>query len=149
MTPTRRELFGGAAAALLASRLGAIPLSRIQLGITTDEIDDDVATAAKFLKDHGLHWAEVRNIWGKYNTEMPIEKVREANQILDGAGVKVSIEGTGFFKIPLPPEGPEGQAILDKQWALLDRSLERAKAFGTDKLRIFTFMLAKGEQPSA
>lgn len=149
MNPTRRELLGGAAAALFATRLGALPLSQIQLGITTDEIDDDVLTAAKFLKDHGLHWAEVRNIWGKYNTELPLERVREANQILDANGVKVSIEGTGFFKIPLPPEGPEGQAILDKQWALLDRSIERAKAFGTDKLRIFTFMLAKGEQPSA
>jgi L-ribulose-5-phosphate 3-epimerase len=148
MNPTRRELLGGAAATLLAGRLAAIPLSQIQLGITTDEIDDDVLTAAKFLQDHGLHWAEVRNIWGKYNTEQPVEKVREANQILDQHGVKVSIEGTGFFKIPLPPEGPEGQAILDKQWALLDRSLERAKVFGTDKLRIFTFMLSTGEQPS-
>jgi L-ribulose-5-phosphate 3-epimerase len=145
---TRRELFAGAAATLLASRLGAIPPSQIQLGITTDEIDDDVLTAAKFLREHGLKWAEVRNIWGKYNTEQPIEKVREANQILDANGIKVSIEGTGFFKIPLPPEGPEGQKILDNQWALLDRSLERAKAFGTDKLRIFTFMLARGEQPS-
>jgi len=146
---TRRELLCGAAATVLAARLRAIPLSEIKLGITTDEIDDDMQTAAQFLRKNGLKWAEVRNIWGKYNTEQPLEKVREANQILDANGVKVSIEGTGFFKIPLPPEGPEGQAILDKQWALLDRSLERAKAFGTDKLRIFTFMLAKGEQPSA
>jgi L-ribulose-5-phosphate 3-epimerase len=148
MNPNRRELFGGAAAALLASRLRALPLSELRLGITTDEIDDDVVTAAQFLKKNGLKWGEVRNIWGKYNTEQPIEKVREANQILDANGVKVSIEGTGFFKIPLPPEGPEGDKILDNQWKLLDRSLERAKAFGTDKLRIFTFMLRSGEQPS-
>src|SRR5438270_11860144 len=77
-----------------------------------------------------------------------MEKVREAMKILDENGIKVSIEGTGFFKIPLPPEGAEGQKKLDEQWKLLDASLERAKAFGTDKLRIFTFMLAKGEQPS-
>jgi L-ribulose-5-phosphate 3-epimerase len=149
MNPNRRELLGGAAAALLASRLRALPLSEIRLGITTDEIDDDMVTAAQFLKKNGLKWAEVRNVWGRYNTEQPIEKVREANQILDANGVKVSIEGTGFFKISLPPEGPEGDKILDGQWKLLDRSLERAKAFGTDKLRIFTFMLARGEQPSA
>jgi L-ribulose-5-phosphate 3-epimerase len=149
MNPNRRELLGGAAAALLASRLRALPLSGIRLGITTDEIDDDMVTAAQFLKKNGLKWAEVRNVWGRYNTEQPIEKVREANQILDANGVKVSIEGTGFFKISLPPEGPEGDKILDGQWKLLDRSLERAKAFGTDKLRIFTFMLARGEQPSA
>src|SRR5947208_17082764 len=131
---TRRELLAGTAAALLARRLGALPLSQIKLGITTDEIDDDVLTAATFLREHGLKWAEVRNIWGPYNTAQPMEKVREAMKILDANGVRVSIEGTGFFKVPLPPETAEGQKKLDDQWKLLDASLERAKAFGTDKL---------------
>jgi sugar phosphate isomerase/epimerase len=147
--PTRRDLIAGASAAAFASRLRALPLADIRLGITTDEIDDDVLTAARFLRDHGLKWAEIRNIWGPYNTSQPIEKVREAMSILDANGVRVSIEGTGFFKIPLPPETAEGQQKLDEQWKLLDRSLERAKAFGTDKLRIFTFMLNRGEEPSA
>jgi sugar phosphate isomerase/epimerase len=146
--PTRRELFALSAAALAASRLRALPLDRIKLGILTDEIDDDVLTAAKFLHDHGLKWAEVRNIWGPYNTSQPMEKVKEAARIFDANGIRVSIEGTGFFKVPLPPETPEGQKKLDDQWKLLDASLERAKAFGTDKLRIFSFMLGRGEQPS-
>jgi hypothetical protein len=47
---------------------------------------------------------------------------------------------TAFFRIPLPPESAEGQRILDEQWALLNTSMERAKAFGTGKLRIFAFM---------
>jgi sugar phosphate isomerase/epimerase len=136
------------AAALAAQRLRALPLDRIKLGITTDEIDDDVLTAAKFLRGHGLKWAEVRNIWGPYNTSQPMEKVKDAARIFDENGIRVSIEGTGFFKIALPPETPEGQKKLDDQWKLLDASLERAKAFGTDKLRIFSFMLGRGEQPS-
>ena len=134
--------------ALLAGRLGALPLPQIKLGITTDEIDDDVLTAAKFLQQNNLKWAEVRNIWGPYNTSQPMDKIREAVKILDDHGVRVSIEGTGFFKIPLPPEGAEGQKILAEQWKLLDTAMERAKAFGTDKLRVFTFMLRKGETPS-
>ena len=134
--------------ALLVRRLGALPLSQIKLGVTTDEIDDDVLTAAKYLHDRGLGWAEVRNIWGPYNTAQPMEKVREAARIFDENQIRVSIEGTGFFKIPLPPETPEGQKILDEQWKLLDAAMERAKAFGTRKLRIFTFMLAKSETPS-
>ena len=136
------------AAALVTKRLRALPLDRIKLGITTDEIDDDVLTAANFLRDHGLKWAEVRNIWGPYNTSQPIEKVKEAVRIFDEHGIRVSIEGTGFFKISLPPETPEGQKKLDDQWKLLDASLERARAFGTDKLRIFSFMLGRGEQTS-
>lgn len=147
--PTRRGLFASAAAAILARRLDALPLAQIRLGITTDEIADDVLTAARFLRDHNLKWAEVRNIWGRYNTVQPADKVREAGKILDEHGVKVSVEGTGFFKIPLPPEGATGQTILDAQWKLLDDSLERARIFGTATLRVFSFMLNKDEQPSA
>jgi len=145
---SRREWFAASALALLGRRLQALPLADIKLGILTDEIDDDVLTAAKFLAEYRLKWAEIRNIWNQYNTEQPIEKVREARGILDERGIKVSVEGTGFFKIPLPPETPEGRKKLEEQWALLDRSMERAQAFGTETIRIFTFMLAKGEQPS-
>ena len=143
---TRRELM---LSSLAAASLRALPLARIRLGVTTDEIDDDVLKSARFLEDHGLKWAEVRNIWGPYNTDQPVDKVREAAKIFDEAGLKVSILDTGFFKIPLPPEGAAGQKTLDEQWKLLDAAMERARIFGTRKLRVFTFMLAKGEAPSA
>jgi sugar phosphate isomerase/epimerase len=145
---SRRELLAVSGLALLTRRLRALPLADIKLGITTDEIADDMTVAAKFLSEHHLHWAEVRNIWGKYNTEQPMDKVKEARAILDEHGVKVSIEGTGFFKVPLPPDTSDGQKRLDKQWELLDASFERAKAFGTNKLRIFTFMLNRNEAPT-
>jgi L-ribulose-5-phosphate 3-epimerase len=141
---SRREWLGGAGLALLAGRLRALPLSQIKLGVTTDEIDDDVLTAAKFLREYGLSWAEVRNIWGPYNTAQPMEKIREARGIFDQNGIKVSIVDTAFFRIPLPPESAEGQRILDEQWVLLNASMERAKAFGTQKLRIFAFMASGG-----
>src|SRR4051794_9954424 len=96
-SPTRRDLLAGSAL-LFARGLRALPLADLKLGITTDEIDPDVAVAAKYLKEHNLHWAEVRNIWGPYNTSQPMEKIREAMKILDENGIKVSIEGTGFFK---------------------------------------------------
>ena len=145
---SRRQFLAAPALAVLADRLRAIPLADIKLGILTDEIDDDVLTAAKFLQQYNLHWAEIRNIWGPYNTSQPMEKVREANRILDEHGVKVSVEGTGFFKIPLPPEGPEGDKTLDKQWELLNAGMERARTFGTDRIRVFTFMLGRGEAKS-
>ena len=144
---TRREMLT-AAAALFTERLGALPLSQFALGVTTDEIDDDVLTAAKFLKRYDLKWAEVRNIWGPYNTEQPMEKIRQARGIFDEQGIRISVLDTGFFKVPLPPDTPEGRKKLEEQWALLDRSLERARAFGTRKLRVFTFMLDRGENPS-
>jgi len=144
---SRREWMRGAGLALLAGRLRALPLAQIKLGVTTDEIDDDVLTAARFLREYGLGWAEVRNIWGPYNTAQPMEKIREARGIFDQNGIKVSIDDTAFFRIPLPPESAEGQRILDEQWALLNTSMERAKALGTGKLRIFAFMASGGGTP--
>ena len=145
---SRREVLAASALGLSLGRLQALPLEQIKLGITTDEIDDDVLTAVKFLRNYNLKWAEVRNIWGKYNTEMPVEKVKEARGIFDEHGIRVSIEGTGFFKVPLPAPGAPGQSKLDQQWKLLDAAMERARIFGTDKIRVFGFTYERGETPA-
>ena len=140
---TRRAVL----AAALAPLASALPAGKVHLGVTTDEIDDDVAVAAEFLHEFKLQWAEVRNIWGKYNTAQPVDRVKEARAIFDKHGIHTSILGTGFFKIPLPPDTPEGRGILDNQWSLLDGAMERAKVLGTNKLRIFAFTHGKNEQP--
>jgi sugar phosphate isomerase/epimerase len=141
---TRRHVL---AVPALRPLLRAASLAKFPLGVTTDEIDDDVETAARFLEEFKLHWAEVRNIWGKYNTVQPLDQVREAKAILDRHKVKVNVLGTGFFKIPLPDDSPKGRGILDNQWALLDSAFERAKIFGTDKIRIFAFTYQGADQP--
>src|SRR5215471_17404924 len=139
-TYTRRQAISAAAIAFCYRRLGAATLSQVRLGVTTDEIDEDLLTAARFLREFGLEYAEIRSIWGKYNTEQPAARIQEARQILDGEGIKTSVLGTAFFKIPLPPDTPHGRGILDSQWALLDQSMERAKILGTGKIRVFAFL---------
>ena len=123
-------------------------LKQVRLGVTTDEIDEDVAVAAEFLHGFGLGYAEVRSIWGKYNTAQPIEKVKEARKLLDAQAVKTSILGTAFFRGTLPEENAKGQADLDAQWKLLDDAFERAEILGTNKLRTFGFMMQQGETAS-
>jgi len=146
MSLYRREFLAAVAA---AAALPGATLQQIPLGITTDEIDEDVVTAAGFLKRFGLGWAEVRNVWGKYNTAQPLEKIHEARSIFDAHKVRVSILGTAFFKIPLPADTPEGRAVLDNQWSLLNSAMERAKIFGTDKMRTFAFTYPDGATPDA
>ncbi len=141
---TRRQILAAPAFGAFLRALPAASLSQVRLGVTTDEIDDDVAAACKFLREFGLSYAEVRNIWGKYNTEQPLDKVREARAIFDQHKIKTSVLGTAFFKIPLPPDTPEGRGVLDNQWALLDIAMERAKILGTDKIRVFAFMTGNG-----
>ena len=142
---TRRQILQLASLAASARVLSAIPLSKVRLGVTTDEIDEDVLTAAKFLKEFNLHDAEVRSIWGKYNTSQPMDKVREAKAIFDENGIRTSVLGSSFFKISLPPDSPEGKGILDNQWSMLDAAMERAALLGTDKIRTFAFTYDKGQ----
>src|SRR5260370_11810233 len=130
---TRRQALAAAAIAAGYTRLSAAPLSQVRLGVTTDEIDEDMLTAAKFLREFGLQYAEIRSIWGKYNTSQPVEKIEEARSVLEAQGIKTSVLATAFFKIPLPPDTPEGPVTLDSQTALLDQAMERAKDFGTDE----------------
>ena len=138
---------GAAVLGGLTSRLSAAQLSAFKLGITTDEVDDDLAVAIEFIKRFSLKYAEIRGLWGKYNTSQPVEKIRQAKKLLDENNIGVCILDTGFFKVQLPPETAEGNKKLDEQWALLDRAMERAEIFDTDKIRTFAFQYAKGAGP--
>jgi sugar phosphate isomerase/epimerase len=143
MLSRRRWLSAAGSSALLF----AAPRDRFPLGVTTDEIDDDVLAAIRLLKEFGLQWAEIRNVWGKYNTVQPTARIRELRSLLDEHGIRVNVLGTPFFKVPLPAETPEGRAALDREWALLDAAFERARILGTDKIRVFAFTYRENEQP--
>ena len=141
----RRAFLSGSAAAALsaAPRAG---LDRFRLAVTTDEIDDDLLTAIRFLKRFGLRYAELRKVWGRYNTAQPLAKIREARRLLDEHGIQTAILDTSFFKIPLPADTPKGRKILDEQWALLDGAMERARILGVDKIRTFAFTYRRDER---
>lgn len=144
LNSTRRQLLAWPLAASLGR---ALPLDKIRLGVTTDEIDEDAAIAAKFLREFNLGWAEVRSVRGKYNTSQPLEKIHELKAIFDASHIQTSVLSTAFFKIPLPPDTPAGRGILDSQWALLGSAIERAKILGTDKIRVFAFTYDAGQKP--
>ena len=140
-----------AAAAGLAgrARLPAAERARFRLAVTTDEIDDDLNVAVAFLKRFGIEHCEIRGYWGKYNTSQPVERAREARKILDGAGIRLAVLDTGFFKIPPPDTATvKGKETLDKQWALLDKAFERADILGTHLIRTFAFTHPKGGKPN-
>ena len=132
----------------LAVRPALAGSPRVRLAVTTDEIDDDLAVALAFLTRHGLQHCEIRNLWGRYNTSQPLDRVREARSMLDDAGVKLAVLDTGFFKVRLPEfDTVEGAEDLREQWALLDRAFERAEILGTRLIRTFGFTYKRGEEP--
>lgn len=136
---SRRSVLGMASLSL-TGLLNAIPLADIKLGVTSDEIDEDPAKAAEFLNRFGVGYAEVRSIWGKYNTSQPLEKIREARAIFDQHHIQTSIVDTAFFRGAIPADG----TALDKEWTLLDAAMDRADILGIKLLRIFAFMPKDG-----
>ncbi len=140
MTLSRRSLFKATLAASCSGLLRAIPLNEVRLGVTTDEIDEDPAIAADFLKRFGLHNAEVRSLWSKTATSQPLDKVREARAIFDARQVKTSVLDTAFFRGAIPADG----TALDREWSTLEAAMERADILGTKLLRIFAFLPKDG-----
>jgi L-ribulose-5-phosphate 3-epimerase len=121
----------------------AASLSEFRLGVTSDEIDEDLAVAVKFLREFNLGWTEIRNLWGKYNTEQPVEKIREARKILDESGVKLSALATAFFRGPVPMD----DAALDREWKLLETACNYAEILGSKTIRSFAFTYRANEKP--
>ncbi len=157
MQVNRRELLYGAAASaavasfpgLLAAQVKQVAAScPFHLSVINDEISPDLDHAAYIAaNEFGLHHIELRNINGKGLHNMSSDELTEAKKILAKYKLKVSDIGSPLFKsdlpgAPLSKESPKRRnpAAPDvDQDALLERCMELAKNFGTDRIRCFDF----------
>jgi sugar phosphate isomerase/epimerase len=146
----RREFLAGGATAFVmmsAMRAQAADMKQFKLGVITDEVTQDLDKALAWAKGYGLEWVEFRNVWGKYITEFTPDEVKRARDLLAKYGLRVSVLDSAYFKTTLPgttSKFAEGKGDFaanehEQQEALLERAFARAKDFGTDKVRIFSF----------
>ena len=146
----RREFLASGAA---MSLLGALPVwpvdvSRFALGVITDEVTMDLEQALLWAKSFGLQWVELRFAWGKYVTEFAADDVKRAQDLLTKHGMKVSVIDSAYFKTLLPGtqskfntgKADPLQSDFGAQKGILERAMQRAKDFATDKIRIFAFL---------
>lgn len=119
------------------------PTGPFKLGAISDGFSQDLSEALKIMKGYGLSWVEIRAIWGKYNTEATPEEVKRVKSLLDQHGFRCSVVDSAFYKCALPgtkPVSSEGDSYgYAGQMDLLKRAAERCHAWGTDKVRGFTF----------
>ena len=146
----RREFVvtGAAAALLSALPAGAADVKQFKLGVISDEITQNFEQALLWIKGFGLEWVELRFVWDKYVTEFTDDDVKRAKDLLAKHGMKVSVLDSAYFKTLLP--GTESkfagskpdplQSDISQQNGILERAIARAKDFGTDKVRIFSFL---------
>ncbi len=130
-----------AACAVLDGPAFAAAGLRARLGVTSDEISNDLEVALRLLQSFGLGWVELRKVWGQNVTELSLEDCKRARALMDRYKVRLSVLDTAMYKCDLPglPSGRKEDYPFDGQDAVLARALERAPILGTRFIRIFSF----------
>lgn len=127
------------------------PLTRFKVGAISDGFSQDFEEALRIMKSYGLSWVEIRGVWGHYNTEASPAQIQQVKDLLQKYEFKVAVVDTALYKCALPGTTPNhGQKDAypyAEQINLLHRALERAHAWGTDKLRVFAFWRVADPEP--
>jgi sugar phosphate isomerase/epimerase len=157
MPLSRRKFLGGLALAaapiptsiadLLAQQVSAS--CPFRLSVINDEISNDFDHACSVAaNDFGLHWIELRSMWGKNVTDLNDDEVARAKAILGKYNLRVTDIASPLFKVDWPGAPTKSGLKKDQfqahdtfaqQDALLEKCIALTKAFGTDRVRCFDF----------
>ncbi len=158
----RREFLAGMVAltaAKAASRFApaADSSSPFRISVINDEITQDFGRACEVAsREFGMGWIELRSMWKKNIVNLDDKEVAEARRILQKYGLKVTDIASPLFKVDWPGapkskyrEGTSFRAnfTLDQQDEVLERAMDMAKAFQTDRVRCFDFWRQDDQAP--
>lgn len=131
--------------------------SPFKVAVITDEISQDFDHAcAVASKDFGMQWVELRAMWKKSLKDLSDAELSDAEKILAKYNLRVTDIASPLFKVDWPgaprsEHGPkEAQPsgdVLKQQDEVLERSMELAKRFKTDKVRCFDFWRIRDVAP--
>jgi len=129
-----------------------------KLSVITDEITQDFAHAVDVAaNDFGLGWVEIRGLWNKNVVNLDEKEVAEVQRLLKKYDLKVTDIASPLFKVdwpgaPISKYSPKGDSYaatfsFAQQDEVLERAAAMARAFGTNKVRLFDFWRLDDEQP--
>jgi L-ribulose-5-phosphate 3-epimerase len=157
----RREFLAGMAALTATTAVSrfapAESSSPFRVAVINDEISQDFGHACEVTaREFGMQWIELRGMWKKNIASLDEKEVAEAKRILEKYQLKVTDIASPLFKIDWPgaPKSEFSESnnfganfTLQQQDEVLERSIEMAKAFGTDRVRCFDFWRLKDQAP--
>ena len=132
--------------------------SQFRVAVINDEIGQDFGHAVDVAsREFGMQWIELRGMWNKNILKLDSKEIDEARQLLERAKMRVTDIASPVFKVDWPG-APLSKAAekrdtfsadytFKQQDELLDRSFELAKAFNTDRVRIFDFWRLDDQTP--
>ena len=107
-------------------------------------------------REFGMLWIELRGMWNKNIVSLDSKEVAEAQRILKKYELRVTDIASPLFKTAWKddPRAKEKQPAdfhasftFDQQGEVLDRAIEMAKAFQTDRIRCFDFFKLEDPAP--
>ncbi|HKC70865.1 MAG TPA: sugar phosphate isomerase/epimerase family protein, partial [Terriglobales bacterium] len=132
--------------------------SPFRIAVINDEISQDFDRACHVAaREFGMEWMEVRGMWNKNIVALDSKETGDARRILDKYKLRVTDIASPLFKTDWPgapkskysPAKPEFNADFSfaQQDEVLERALELAKQFGTDRVRCFDFWRLEDQAP--
>ena len=132
-----------------SNAVAAKPLkSPFRVSVINDEISQDFGRACEVAsREFGMEWIELRGMWKKNVVNLDAKEVAEAQRILQKYNLRVTDIASPLFKVDWKgaPQSKFSTAhdfhadfTFDQQDEVLERAIELAKAFGTDRVRCLT-----------
>src|SRR6201997_5323930 len=159
---SRREFLAGMAAMTAvhsAFRFASAEESSspFRIAVINDEISQDFGRSCEVAsREFGMQWIELRGMWKKNIVNLDEKEVAEARRILEKYQLKVTDIASPLFKVDWPgaPKSKFSEAKsfgasfnLAQQDEVLERAMEMAKSFRTDRVRCFDFWRLGDQAP--
>ena len=132
--------------------------SPFRVAVINDEIAQDFGHVCEVVsRDFGMEWIELRGMWNKNLLKLDSKEVGEARNILEKYKLRVTDIASPLFKVDWPgapqskfsPKRDQFNAdfTFKQQDEVLERSIELAKAFQTERVRFFDFWRLDDQAP--
>ena len=131
--------------------------SPFRISVINDEISQDFGRACEVAaREFGMQWIELRGMWNKNIVNLDSKEVAEAQRVVAKYGLRVTDIASPLFKVDWKgaPRSKFSTAndfhadfTFDQQDEVLERAIELAKAFGTDRVRCFDFWRLGDQAP--
>jgi L-ribulose-5-phosphate 3-epimerase len=132
--------------------------SPFRIAVIDDEISQDFGRSCEVIaREFGLEWIELRAMWNKNILNLDANEVAEARRILEKYKLRVTDIASPLFKVDwrgapksaFSPKGAQFNAdfTYEQQDDVLERSIELAKVFQTERVRCFDFWRLEDPAP--
>jgi sugar phosphate isomerase/epimerase len=132
--------------------------SPFQFAVVNDEISQDFERSCDVIaRDFGMRAIELRGMWNKNILNLDANEIYEARRILRRYDLQVTDICSPLFKVdwpgaPISKTAPRRNQFMadytfEQQDKVLERCIEVAKIFGTNRVRFFDFWRIENQVP--